>query len=184
MQSVQNELDLERLDDYLSSDESPDNCMMLSDLDGFLHGLVCSPVPISPEEWMSFALGSSLEGIPNWVLDGLLKQHQSIVMGLSAKQPFIEPIFWEASNGHLVAMDWCEGFMEAVGLRQSEWQRLIESGKDGSLMIPIMIHILDQNGKSVLGVPQEELGVLLDQAVSEIAMSVYKIYAFWHSKLS
>jgi yecA family protein len=81
-------------------------------------------------------------------------------------------------------MDWCEGLMEAVGLRQSEWQRLIESGKDGSLMIPIMIHILDQHGKSVLGVPQEELGEVLDQAVSEIAMSVYKIYAFWHSKLS
>ena len=74
--------------------------------------------------------------------------------------------------------------MEAVGLRQSEWQRLIESGKDGSLMIPIMIHILDQNGKSVLGVPQEELGEVLDQAVSEIASSVCKIYAFWHSKLA
>lgn len=71
MQSVQDELDLERLDDYLSSDESPDSCMMLSDLDGFLHGVVCSPVPILPEEWMSFALGSSLEGIPYWVLDGL-----------------------------------------------------------------------------------------------------------------
>lgn len=51
-------------------------------------------------------------------------------------------------------------------------------------MIPIMIHILDQNGKSVLGVPKEELGEVLDQAVSEIASSVCKIYAFWHSKLA
>ncbi|WP_367115493.1 DUF5046 domain-containing protein, partial [Marivivens sp.] len=30
---------LDRLDEYLSSDDSPDDCFMLSDLDGFLHGI-------------------------------------------------------------------------------------------------------------------------------------------------
>ena len=50
-------LDLETLDSFLSSDESPDDCMMLSDLDGFLHGVACSPVLISAEEWMPIAIG-------------------------------------------------------------------------------------------------------------------------------
>ena len=35
---MSDEIDLEALDAYLSSDDSPDNCMMLSDLDGFLPG--------------------------------------------------------------------------------------------------------------------------------------------------
>ena len=38
---MSDEIDLESLDAYLSSDDSPDDCMMLSDLDGFLHGVVC-----------------------------------------------------------------------------------------------------------------------------------------------
>ena len=50
--------DLKSLDKYLSSDESPDDCMMLSEMDGFLHGVACSPVPIPADEWMLVALGS------------------------------------------------------------------------------------------------------------------------------
>ena len=41
--SMSDEIDLEALDAYLSSDDSPDDCMMLSDLEGFLHRVVCSP---------------------------------------------------------------------------------------------------------------------------------------------
>jgi uncharacterized protein len=35
---MSDEIDLESLDAYLSSDDSPDDCMMLSDLNGFLNG--------------------------------------------------------------------------------------------------------------------------------------------------
>lgn len=44
--------DLVRLDEYLFSDDSPDDYLLLSDLDGFLHGVACSPVEIGTEEWM------------------------------------------------------------------------------------------------------------------------------------
>ena len=44
---------LDELDQYLSSDESPEDCMMLSDLDGLLHGVICSPSPISSDMWMA-----------------------------------------------------------------------------------------------------------------------------------
>ena len=53
-------LDLEALDQYLASEDSPEDCMMLSDLDGFLHGIICSPVVIPAEEWMVVALGSEV----------------------------------------------------------------------------------------------------------------------------
>lgn len=57
-------IDLAELNAYLSSDDSPEDCMMLSDLDGFLHGVVCSPVAIPSEDWMSLALGADLKRYP------------------------------------------------------------------------------------------------------------------------
>ena len=36
-------IDLAALDDYLMSDHAPDDCMGLSDLDGFLTGVVVGP---------------------------------------------------------------------------------------------------------------------------------------------
>ncbi len=46
----QGEPDLTALDEYLMSDESPDNCMQLSDLDGFLTAIVVGPKLIQPSE--------------------------------------------------------------------------------------------------------------------------------------
>lgn len=104
-------IDLEDLDAYLSSDDSPDECMMLSDLDGFLHGVACSPVPIPSEEWMAVALGGDPADLPNSVLEGIAAIFLNIIEGLMTDPPEVEPIFWQAPEGHVIAMDWCEGFM-------------------------------------------------------------------------
>jgi uncharacterized protein YecA (UPF0149 family) len=45
-------IDLDALDDYLMSDRAPDSSMGLSDLDGFLTGLVVGPGLIPPSEWL------------------------------------------------------------------------------------------------------------------------------------
>ncbi len=50
-------IDLDRLDSYLSSDDAPENCMMISDLDGFLTGVLCSPDLILPSEWLPVVWG-------------------------------------------------------------------------------------------------------------------------------
>ncbi len=44
----QDEPDLKAIDEYLMSDESPENCMQLSDLDGFLTAIVVGPELIQP----------------------------------------------------------------------------------------------------------------------------------------
>lgn len=171
--------DLEDLDAYLSSDESPDNCMMLSDLDGFLHGIACCPVPIPFEEWMSLALGGKPEDVPSWVLEGIANIYVNIIEGLTSDPPEVEPIFWQAQEGHVIAMDWCEGFMDALKLRSKDWLRLTESGIGGQLITPMMVHLLDDNGNSVMGVPQEELDKTLAEAAEQIPQSVVAIHRFW-----
>ena len=45
-------IDLDALDDYLMSDHAPDDSMGLSDLDGFLTGIVVGPELILPSGWL------------------------------------------------------------------------------------------------------------------------------------
>jgi uncharacterized protein len=105
--------------------------------------------------------------------------HDSIVQGLNFAPPEVEPIFWKAKEGHVIAMDWCEGFMQAVSLRPKQWLRLTESGTGGQLITQIMVHLLDDNGDSVMGIPQEKLDGTLAQAAEDIPKSVVSIYQFW-----
>src|SRR3954469_20571436 len=50
-------VDLDVLDRYLLSDEAPDNGMALSDLDGFLTGILVGPELIMPSEWLPHIWG-------------------------------------------------------------------------------------------------------------------------------
>ena len=43
---------IEDLDEFLMSDHAPDDCLQLSDLDGFLTGVAIGPDLIMPSEWM------------------------------------------------------------------------------------------------------------------------------------
>lgn len=170
---------LERLDAFLFSDDSPETCMMLSDLDGFLHGVTCSPVAIRQDEWMTRALGDAPGNLPKWVVETVAELHRSISYGLATTPPEVNPIFWQASENHVIAMDWCEGFMDAVALRPKQWLRLNESGTHGHLMTPLMIHLINEDGQSVLGIPEEHLAEALDEAAQRIPDSVVGIYEFW-----
>ena len=51
------ESEYDALHDYLASFDSSDECMLLSELDGFLTALAVSPQPIGEEEWLPVALG-------------------------------------------------------------------------------------------------------------------------------
>jgi len=68
--------ELEKLDAYLSADRASEKCMQLSDLDGFLAGVICSPNLIPPSTWLPVAMGTS-ENVGPWVivhLRGKLRQ--------------------------------------------------------------------------------------------------------------
>lgn len=172
-------LSLEDLDTYLSSDDAPDDCLLLSDLDGFLHGVACAPVAIPPEEWLPVALGASPDSVPKDVLDTILALHNQICADFEEDPPEVEPMFWERRDGHVIAMDWCEGFMQAVALRPREWLRLTESGTHGQLMTPILCHLIGDDGNSVLSIPQDRLAETLDEAADAIPATVVGIYQFW-----
>jgi len=176
---MEENLDLEALDSYLSSDESPDDCMMLSDMDGFLHGVICSPVMIPSEEWMPVAIGADPAEVPDWALTTIVEHYKAIAERLMSDPQVVDTIFWKTKDDLVVAMDWCEGFMQAVALRPKEWLRLTESGTDGQLVAPIMGHLMDENGNSVMGILQEELDEVLAEAADAILDAVIDIFNYW-----
>lgn len=169
---------LERLDEYLSSNEAPEGCFMLSDLDGFLTGIACSPVEIPSSEWLPVVLGGAMD-IPSWIIRSIDDRYREIVIGLEVTPPVPDPIFWEGPGGETVAMDWCQGFMDAVALCPDEWQRLTESSQHGDLILPIVTHLIDEEGKSLLGIPHDELPEALDAAAEAIPEAIIDIWRFW-----
>jgi uncharacterized protein len=50
--ALQTEIDIETLDDFLSSENAPEDSMLLSDLDGFLTAVAIGPELIKPSEWL------------------------------------------------------------------------------------------------------------------------------------
>jgi len=174
--------DLDALATYLSSDDSPENCMLLSDLDGFLTGIICSPDLIPPSQWFPVVLGGQLNEVPDHILELIMKRYNEIVEALNREPAQLEPVFWQAKEGHVIAMDWCEGFMDAVHMRGDSWSELLRSDVGQAWMFPILAHLLDDEGQSLVGAKQDQLDALLDMAAERIPETVPHIFSFWQSK--
>jgi uncharacterized protein len=136
---------LDELDTYLRSDDSPEDCMMLSDLDGFLTGIACTPHPVP--NWAVTAFGTD-EAVPERIMLLIERRLQEIEDGLKAQPPKLEPAFWQAPEGHSVAMDWCEGFMDAVKLDATPWDALNETSTGAKFMLPILVHMCNRRSNT------------------------------------
>lgn len=179
--------DIEKLDTYLSSDQSPEDCMQLSDLDGFLTGIVCSPELIPPSEWLSVIWGNDETVHENakeitWAIQEIFVRYNEIVESLNSEPAHIEPIFWQAMEGHVIAMDWCEGFMDAYELRSDLWHELLSTKLGMEWMHPIMAHLFDEDGQSLVGAKETELDALLEKSAEQIPEIIPHIFTYWQSK--
>ncbi len=164
---------LQELDAYLQSDNSPPDCLMLSDLDGFLTGVVCTPATVA--NWPDVAFGPGAT-VPTRIMDLVEQRLDEIKASLSAEPGLIEPVFWQAPEGHAIAMDWCEGFVGAVKLNASLWDEFGQSTVGAKLMLPILVHMFDDDGNSLFGLAQEEIDQALEAASEAIPQVVPLIY--------
>jgi uncharacterized protein len=101
-------IDLDALDDYLMSDRAPDDSMGLSDLDGFLTGIVVGPEMILPSEWLPVIWGGAepsfqSEAEMRTVLGMIMGRHNEIATGLNRDPDELDPIFWEGPGGEVIA---------------------------------------------------------------------------------
>jgi uncharacterized protein len=178
-------VDLEALDSFLSSDRSPPDSMMLSDLDGFLTGIVIGPELVLPSEWLPLIWGGEApefadEDEAKAMLGAIMGRYNEIIRQIA--DDTFDPIFWADRDGMLIAADWAEGFLQAILLRADAWGRLFKSKRDGQLLLPILALCRDENGDSLLGLSPDEKDRVREESAEFIPACVTAIPAYWRAK--
>jgi uncharacterized protein len=178
-------VDLEALEAFLTSNHSPPDSMMLSELDGFLTGIAIGPELIRPSEWLPLIWGGAtpeFAGLDeaNTILGSLMTRYNEILRDIA--DDTLAPIFWVDRNSAVIAMDWAEGFLRAIMLRADAWEPLFKSRRDGKLLFPILSLCCDKHGDSLLGLPPETEDRIVAQAPELIAGCVIEIATYWRRK--
>jgi uncharacterized protein len=137
-------IDLEELGQYLDSDQSPDECMGLSDLDGFLAGIVVGPELIMPSEWLPVIWGDEEPEFESTshaeaIIALIMGRYNEIAAGFNADPEKFEPIFWKRPSGEAIVTDWAAGFLDAIELRRAAWEPLFSHRRAKLLLEPLLI---------------------------------------------
>jgi uncharacterized protein len=181
------ESNLEALDDFLMSDQASDDGMMLSDLDGFLTGLAIGPELIPPSEWLPMVWGGEEPVFDDpaqaqSILGFIMSRYNEILGQLA--DGVIEPIFMETPAGEVIASDWAEGFLQAIRMRAEAWEKLFKSEKHVHSLVPILALCCDEDGESLLRLPEEVDNEFLADAGDLIPVCIFEIAAFWRAARS
>ena len=126
---------LQRLDDFLCGEALGDDAMMLSELDGFLAGLIVCPEMIMPSEWMPVVFGSeepvfdSVEQAQT-LSELILGHYNDIIRQLD--QGDYHPVYDIDLDDTVLWETWIEGFVEAMRLRPEAWRAWGQSADEDS----------------------------------------------------
>ena len=149
--------ELGRLDELLEA-ASPENAMVLEQLDGFCAALACSPSPLGVDDYLPAVLGVGASGEdepgvdaagaatqaaaatatdPGAGLDALralVDRHQrSIVAALHAGEG-LEPVLERDERGVARANLWAIGFLQGVDFQADAWSALDSDPELGALL--------------------------------------------------
>jgi uncharacterized protein len=174
--------DIDLLDRFLLSDRAPDNSMGLSDLDGFLTGIVVGPELIMPSDWLPEVWGGDSPEFKNLqeaetVMSALMTRYNEIVRGFQNTPPDFDPIFWETKDGLVIAADWAEGFSDAIKLRPKAWKPLLDH-KDGTNLLKSIMTLCGAENNVGRDDPAVE-SEFMAKATDDLPASVVAIQAFW-----
>lgn len=142
------DIEIDELDDFLLSDEMPENCMDISTLDGFFAALVINPRFIMPGEYLPWIWDmeqgkegpafASLEHA-NRIMQLLMRYYNSLLEAIVENE--FAPLFYtlEQDDGsdYFDAEGWCEGFMLGVSLFHEQWKEVLE--KHPELFAPMVL---------------------------------------------
>jgi uncharacterized protein len=166
---------LRRLDGALA-DLPLDEPMLLSELDGFLTGVLLCPGAIPPAEWMRNVWGDDGGDVPpfddpldvQWFADAVMARYHEIARDLGRGKP--QPIFdVDERNGDVLWEVWIDGFAEAMELRPDAWV-----DADGAVSRLSTLIAVARNESELDSVA---INALQDRAPAELIADVMRLYA-------
>ena len=183
---------LEDLAQFLNSPRAPQGGMDLSELDGFLAGLVAGPEVVPRSEWLAevwdnedpdYADDAEQQSVEQAILD----RYAAIQSGLDANPLAYSAILWQDEAGTLVAEDWAAGFMQAVSLRANAWQPALVDEDASMLLIPIASlagTALSETERGNQAMPDDALDGLMQDAEQVLPVCVLGLRRFWRDRVS
>jgi uncharacterized protein len=183
---------LDELANFLNSDSAPQGCMDLSELDGFLAGLVAGPELVPRDEFLAeiwdneepdYADAAEQEAVEQAIVD----RYAAIEAGLDAAPLGYAAILWQDETGTTVAEDWAAGFMQAVTLRAKAWQPALADEDASMLLIPIASlagMTLPEAERGGQAMTDEALEGLMQDAEQVLPVCVLGLRRFWRDNSS
>ncbi len=125
--------DLVTLDDFLMSDAVAESGMMLSEVNGFLAGVIVCPEVIPPSEWLTLIWGDEDPVFESQDqaerIFGVLMAHYNDTIAQLDEDRF-SPIYDMDTDDTPLWEIWLEGFIQAMGLRPDAWNSYVEAHED------------------------------------------------------
>ena len=177
---------LDLLEAWLNSDHAPEDAMGLSELDGFLTGIVAGPHMIMPSEWLPAIWGGEEPVFADaaeaeTVLGAIMARYNEIIHTLRDEAGPLEPLFLTDTAGEVIADFWAQGFVEAISLRPAAWDPQFSHRDASPLMMPILILAQDPDNLD-LEIDDARLDALLVEAPDMIAPCIAAITQFWKAR--
>jgi uncharacterized protein len=164
--------------------------MDLSELDGFLAGLVAGPETVPSGEWLAevwdneepeYEDAAERQAVEQAIFD----RYAAIKAGLEASALSYAPILWVDESGTTVAEDWAAGFMQAVSLRSDAWQAALADEDTSVLLVPIATlagMTLTEAERGDPGLDDDALDGLMDDAEHVLPVCVLGLLRFWQGR--
>jgi uncharacterized protein len=181
---------LDELAHFLNSSSAPQGCMDLSELDGFLAGLLAGPNIVPRDEWLAEVWDNEEpdyldEAEQETVEQAIFDRYAAIEAGLDATPLGYAAILWQDEAGTTVAEDWAAGFMQAVSLRAKAWQPALADEDASMLLIPIASlagMTLPESERGGQAMSDDALEGLLQDAEQVLPVCVLGLRRFWRER--
>lgn len=129
--------EVDELDEFLISEDAPEDCMDISTLDGFFAALVLNPKLFMPSEYLPWVWDmeqgedaptfASLEQA-NHIVGLVMRYYNGVLAGIRNED--FPPLFYTLTqpdgSEFFDAEGWCMGFMRGVSLFVDPWREVFE----------------------------------------------------------
>lgn len=165
-------------------DEEDPGLLSISELDGLFTAIVSGPVLVAPEQWMPVVWGAHE---PEWESEdqfeayiGLMMRHMNTIAATLDEAPEeFEPLFLqdeEDGEAFLIVDDWCEGYVQGVGLATAQWRT------GGSSMERMLSPIRAFSSATDWLAHEMTDEKAIEQLSDTIAPNVRSIHKFWSQR--
>jgi len=178
---------LRKLDAALEALPEPADPMTLSELDGYLAGVMVCPDLVMPSEWLPLVWGVKDDGTEagpvfenetqlHTTVDLVMTIYHLISRRLGSGDGRYAPIYdVHSETGEVVCVFWLLGFSRAMSLRPESWLEIARGDDDDAAMALSILMALATAGDAETDLPDDELEELLAEAPEMIPYYVQEL---------